>query len=153
MIKQTIEFEDFEGNKVSRDFYFNLNKAEISELQFRKDGTELSEILNSIASENTTVREVLDLFKELIVAGVGRKSEDGIRFIKNDDIRSELVDSNAYSELLFSIIDDPKKATTLIRGMLPRDMAREVDKSVGNVDELSVEELKERLNKLQGEKK
>ena len=38
MLKKTIQFQDFNGNSRTEDFYFNLTQAEVTELELSVDG-------------------------------------------------------------------------------------------------------------------
>ena len=38
MIKKTIEYVDYNGENRKEDFYFNLSKAELMELEMSKNG-------------------------------------------------------------------------------------------------------------------
>ena len=92
------------------------------------------------------------MLKGILRKAVGQKSEDGARFVKNDDIRSELFDTDAYSELLFELLDDANKASEFITGILPRDIRNEYKKTLGgdDLDSLSPEELRARLKAARG---
>lgn len=152
MIIKTVKFEDLNGKEIKRDFAFHLSKAEVAEIKFRKDGSDLNDVLLRIAQEEN-VRDILDMFKEIVVAAVGEKHEDGIRFVKNDRIRGELMESDAYSELLFEMIDDAKFAGDFIQGMLPSNMQKNVKTALGGKDgkDLTKEELIEKLKALESQ--
>ena len=52
MLKKTIKYVDYNGKERNEDFYFNLSKAELTELQLSTEG-DLSEMLkNIIATED-----------------------------------------------------------------------------------------------------
>lgn len=147
MISKTVKYEDFNGNQVEQTYHFHISKAELADLNFQEDGGSLAESLATVAQNETGIREVLDIFKRIVVAAVGRKSEDGSRFSKSDDARSELMDTDAYSELLFEMLDNPDFASRFIQGILPSSVQKEIKKSMGGRDikELSREELLAKL--------
>lgn len=147
MITKTINYVDFEENEVKATFDFHLSKAEIAELNFLEDGRTLDEVLVTMSKDSTNVRTVMNLLKDILRAAVGKKSGDGKRFIKNDEVRSELFDTEAYSELLIEIISDPKAAAEFITGVLPRDLRSEYKKTLGgkNLEDMTAEELRQQL--------
>lgn len=149
MIKQTVTYEDFEGNPVEKDFWFHLSKAEIAELQFSQENDTLSSMLESLGDDNVSAKQALAIFKEIVALAVGRRSDDGERFIKNDDIRNAFMQTDAYSELLFDMLQDPKKAVNFINNLMPKSVRSEIKKSYDGKDlaEMSEEELRQALAK------
>lgn len=126
MLKKTITFPDLDGNDVTEDFYFNLNKAELAELELsHKSG--LADHLRKIVDANDG-GAIMDKFKEIITMSVGRRSEDGRRFIKNEEITNEFLQTNAYSELFIELVTDADAAAAFIRGIVPTDLKEAVDK-------------------------
>lgn len=147
MITKTINYIDFEENEVKATFDFHLSKAEIAELNFLEDGRTLDEVLVTMSKDSTNIRTVMNLLKDILRAAVGKKSDDGKRFVKNDEVRSELFDTDAYSELLIEIMSDPKAAAEFITGVLPRDLRTEYKKTLGgkNLEDMSADELRQQL--------
>lgn len=122
MLKKTITYPDLDGNPVTEDFYFNLSKAEIAEMELsHKDG--LSGYLNTIV-ESQDGSEIIATFKTIIATSVGVRSEDGKRFIKNDEIRDNFLQTNAYSELFMELATNAEAAAEFIRGIVPADLAK-----------------------------
>ena len=127
MIKKTIAYKDYDGNDVEKDFYFNLTKAELIELEVgEKDG--LAETIRDLVDESD-LKQIIDMFKRIILMSVGVKSPDGRRFIKNDEIRADFMDSPAYSELFMELAANPESAGAFVRGLLPTDMQANIDKA------------------------
>ena len=71
MLKKTIKYTDYEGVEREEDFYFNLNKAEVMEMQLSTDGT-LTKFIEKIIAEKR-VPELVKIFKELILKSYGEK--------------------------------------------------------------------------------
>lgn len=147
MITKTINYIDFEENEVKATFDFHLSKAEIAELNFLEDGRTLDEVLVTMSKDSTNIRTVMNLLKDILRAAVGKKSDDGKRFVKNDEVRSELFDTDAYSEFLIEIMSDPKAAAEFITGVLPRDLRTEYKKTLGgkNLEDMTADELRQQL--------
>src|SRR4026207_333618 len=120
VLKKTITYKNLDGDEVTRDFYFNMTKMELAEMEVLKEGG-LREHLERIIKEQDR-RQILMAFKDLIAATVGRRSEDGIRFEKSEKITNEFMQTDAYSELILSFFTDPKAAVPCISGVMPYDL-------------------------------
>lgn len=121
MLKKTITFKDLDDNLVTEDFYFNLSKAEVAEMELSREGG-LSGFLEKIV-EAGNGGEIITTFKSIIRSAVGKRSEDGRRFIKNDEVRDDFFQSDAYSELFMELCTDANAGAAFVRGIVPSDMA------------------------------
>lgn len=135
MYAKKIKFTDFNGNEREQTFYFNLTKAELTEMQLSKEGG-LQEYLQKIIDSQKTT-EIADIFKKLILMSYGEKSDDGMRFIKKDPVRGRLADefeqTDAYSELFMELAQDDKAATEFMNGILPASVQKELsNQQTGN---------------------
>ena len=127
MLKKTITYEDFTGETVSEDFFFHLSKAELIEIEMSYEGG-LSEALKRIIAAEDA-KSIIAEFKNIIMTSYGKKSPDGKRFIKNDQIREEFASSEAYSTLFMELVTDTGAAVNFINGVIPAGMAEEVAKT------------------------
>lgn len=118
MLKKTIKYTDFDGNERNEDFYFNLTKAEVTEMEMSTAGG-LGKLLNKIVNENDTKR-MIESFKDLILRSYGEKSQDGKRFIKNDEIRAAFSQTEAYSELFMELATNSESAEAFVSGIIPQ---------------------------------
>lgn len=145
MLKKTIKFIDYNGEERIEDFYFNLTKAEIIEwISSTEGGYTLDQYLEHIAKKRN-VKEVMESFKDLIWRSYGEKSLDGRRFIKNDEVKLNFFETEAYSILYTELVTDAKKASEFINGIIPQDMATEITKILSeNPDGIS-DEMKDYL--------
>lgn len=127
MLKRTISYEDFDGNKISEDFYFNLTKSEMVEMELEhKDG--LGDTIQRIIAANDT-KALLVEFKKLIVGSYGEKSDDGKRFIKSPDLITAFTHSAAYDALFMELATNDNAAADFIKGIIPRDMLSAAEES------------------------
>ena len=140
MRKETIKYVDYDGVEREEDFYFNLNKAEVMEMQLSSDGT-LAKYIEKIVAENN-VSKIVEVFKDLILRSYGQKSLDGKRFIKNQQLTDEFVQTEAYSELFMKLSTDADAAVAFINGIIPKDLAEQINKA-SNTDLKLVGENKE----------
>lgn len=118
MIKKTITFTDYDGNKHTEDFYFNLNKAEITKLQASVPGG-WSEFLQRTVNK-LDVPVLMKVFDDLIRDSYGVKSDDGRRFIKSKELTDEFMQTEAYSELYSELLTDSEKAAEFFNGIMPK---------------------------------
>lgn len=121
MLKKNIKYVDYDGNDRAEDFYFNLNKAEVIELQLGTVGG-LTKTLEKIVQEKDTSR-IIEYFKTIILKAYGEKSADGRRFIKSQELRDAFEQTKAYSELFMELASDAKMAAEFINGVLPKEAA------------------------------
>lgn len=124
MLKKTITYEDFNGVERKEDFYFNLSKAEIMEMQFGTVGG-LDVMLQKIVDAKD-VKSIMNTFKMLILKAYGVKSDDGRRFIKSEEIAKEFEQTEAYSILYMELASDDNAAAEFVNGIIPKDVVTEV---------------------------
>lgn len=118
MLKKTIEYKDFNDIPRTEDFYFNLTLAEVSELELSTKGGLVESLQALVASEDGGA--IVAKFKEIILMAYGIKSDDGRRFIKNDLLREEFTQTNAYSALFMELATDAEKAAAFMNGIVPQ---------------------------------
>ncbi len=119
MLKKRIKYTDYNGVEREEDFYFNLNKAEVAEMELSIKGGLAALIQQIVDTDNRP--ELIRIFKELILKAYGVKSLDGKRFIKNDEVRDEFVQSEAYSEMFMELATDATAASEFINGIIPQN--------------------------------
>lgn len=122
MLKKTMTYTDYSGNERTEDFYFNLSKAELLEMELSEAGGFEEMIRRIVASQDTA--KITSVFKELILKSVGIKSPDGKRFMKSPEIREEFMQTEAYSDLFVELIGDADKAAAFVNGVVPADLSQ-----------------------------
>lgn len=140
MLKKTITYTDYDGNERKEDFYFNLTKAELLEMELSTPGGMEKMIQNILDAQD--LPELIKMFKKLILLSYGKKSDDGKRFIKSDTLREEFTQTEAYSDLFMELSMDADAATEFINGIIPDslDMEKEMKKyEQNNVIEMNTE--------------
>lgn len=120
MLKKTISYTDYDGNQRTEDFYFNLSKAEITEMELSMEGGMRAYIQRIIAAKSQL--ELVKLFKDVVLKSYGKKSADGRLFLKNDAIRAEFEASPAFSAIYMELMSDAQKAANFINGLMPADL-------------------------------
>ena len=123
MYKKTITYPDYNGEDRTEDFFFNLTKAELAELNLSVDGGYASYIERIVAAKD--IPTLSRIFKELVLMSYGEKSADGKRFIKRHDgqrLADEFVETEAYSELYMELITDEKAAAEFVNSIIPQQL-------------------------------
>lgn len=122
MLKKTITYTDYNGIERTEDFYFNLTKAEINEMNLSTTGG-LEKMIHDITAA-MDIPKIAAIFKDLIVRSYGIKSADGRRFIKSKELSEEFLQTEAYSVLYMEILGDEtgNAANAFISGVLPSDI-------------------------------
>ncbi len=120
MYVKEIEYTDFNGVTRKEKFYFNLTKAEILDMELGKTGGLTEYIQKILAAQDTP--EIMALFKKLLLKSYGVKSDDGRRFIKNDQIREDFEQTQAFSDLYMTLALDDNEAAKFVNAIVPADM-------------------------------
>ena len=120
MLKKTIKYTDYDGNEREEDFYGNLNKAEVTEMELSKQGG-LSEYIKRIVAAQDAP-SLIELFKELICKSYGEKSLDGKRFVKSKELTEGFTQTEAYAELFVELASNAEEATKFVNGIMPKNM-------------------------------
>ena len=126
MYVKRIDYEDYDGNKRTKEAYFNLNKAELLELQMSWDGG-LEKVLKKIVEEKDQKR-MIEMFKMIILKAYGEKSLDGDRFVKTPEITEAFTQTEAYSELFMELATNDQAAADFINGIMPKNLVDEAKK-------------------------
>lgn len=126
MLKKTITYKDFNDEEVSEDFFFHLSKAELVELEMSHQGGLSTWLEKIVAAEDG--KSIIAEFKKIILSSYGKRSDDGKRFIKNQQLRDEFESTEAYSELFIELVTDAEAAAEFVRGVIPQGMAEEAIK-------------------------
>jgi hypothetical protein len=117
MLKKSITYTDYNGTERTENFYFNLSKAEIMEMEMSTAGG-LAERIQRIV-ETQDAPEIIKIFKELILKAYGEKSGDGKRFIKNPELTEAFSQTEAYSNLFMELATDAEAASQFVNGIVP----------------------------------
>lgn len=121
MYKKTITYPNYNGDQITEDFYFNLTRAEIMEMELGTEGG-LENMLTRIVNAQDLV-ELSRYFKKIILMSYGEKSPDGKRFIKERHDGSkpcnDFKQTEAFSMLYMELATDSKAASEFINAIIP----------------------------------
>lgn len=136
MLTKAITYEDYNGNKKTKNFYFNLSKYEIARMQMMENGGIEYKIKKMVESGDS--KEIFSYFEDLVLSCYGEKSADGEEFVKNDVIREKFKSHPAYEVLMLEFINGGEKAMSdFINAVIPHEIAE----SVKNADPESLNKL------------
>ena len=124
MLKKTITYTDYNGTERTEDFYFNLTKAEVMEMEMSTSGG-LAEMIKRIVDAKDGAA-IIKVFKELILKAYGIKSPDGKRFIKSEEISTEFTQTEAFPILFMELATDADAAAKFVNGIIPADMSKQL---------------------------
>lgn len=124
MLKETITYTDYDGVKREEDYYFNLSKVELTEMEMSTEGGLNKKIERITKSQDG--KEIIELFKYIILKSYGVKSDDGKRFIKSQELTDAFSQTEAYVELFMKLATDADAAGRFIAGIIPADLAEQV---------------------------
>lgn len=134
MFKLPITFIDFDGKEKTKDFYFNLTKGEIAEINFAIPGG-LDGFMEKLKDE-PEVSDIIEVFKMIITKSYGKRTADN-SFIKSKKISEEFSATDAYSELFLKFIDNEDDfVNKFLEGAItaPAGAIREIIQNSKNVE-------------------
>ena len=118
MIKKTITYTDYNGEERTEEYLFNMNYAEIVEMNLTTDGG-IQQLLEKIIAEKDQ-KELIKIFKTIILKSYGVKSADGKHFRKSPEISKDFESTEAYSVLFMELATNSEAAAEFIRGAFPQ---------------------------------
>ena len=116
MRKETITYTDYNNVTRTEDFFFNLNEAELTALQYGVDGG-MKEMLERIVKSNDN-KQIMACFHDLIAKSYGEKSPDGRRFVKSKELSEAFMQTEAYNELMLRFMTDANYSAGFINDVL-----------------------------------
>lgn len=119
MLKKTVTYIDFDGNERTEDFFFNFTEQEITQMELSTEGG-LSALIARITAAKSQ-KELIELFKKLVLAAYGVKSPDGRKFIKSDAIREDFESTQAFSDIYMELVTDADKASDFFKAVVPKE--------------------------------
>lgn len=132
MLKKTITYKDYNDEERTEDFYFNLSKAEVTEMELSTEGGLGAKIERITKAKD--VPAIIAFFKELILKAYGQKSPDGKRFIKSQALSEEFSQTEAYSNLFMELATNAEQASAFVNGIIPTEAKPVTNASLEVVD-------------------
>lgn len=129
MYKKTISYIDYDGNERKEDCYFHLNQSEVIKWLTTSGDYTLDKVLIRLSKERNG-KKIMEIFEDLIRRSYGRKSLDGRKFEKSEEIWQDFYQTEAYSNLFTELVTDAKKAANFVNNVIPKDLADSIAKIV-----------------------
>lgn len=127
MLKKLITYTDYDGKERKENFYFNLSKAELMDMELGTIGG-MKQLIDLIIDKQD-IPKIVEAFKTIILKAYGEKSPDGRRFIKSKELSEAFAQTEAYSELYMSLITDAEAAAAFINGIMPQDLVKAMEEN------------------------
>lgn len=129
MLKKTITYTDYNGVQHTEDYYFNLTKAELADMQMSEREGFDQKLKNIIEAKDN--KSIYETFKYFIHKSYGEKSIDGKRFMKTDPVTGAplyiaFMETEAYSELVFELIQSDETMAAFINGIMPKEISEQI---------------------------
>lgn len=122
MLKKTVKYVDYNGVERTEDFYFNLSKAEVAEMEMSVEGG-FSVMLQELVNSKDNVR-IVQIFKDMVLKAYGEKSPDGRRFVKSKEISEAFAQTEAYSEIFMELALNEEAAAAFVNGIMPANLGK-----------------------------
>lgn len=130
MLKKTITYTNFLDEEVTSDFYFNISKAELVDIQIGTAGS-FSERLKTLINEKD-MRKLLDVLKTFVKDSYGVRTPDGRGFIKSEEAWNNFQGSGAYDVLFLEFFSDTNNATDFVNGIMPQGLVEKAAEAQTN---------------------
>lgn len=117
MLKKTMTYVDYNGVERTEDFYFNISKAEVMEMETSAAGGFVAMVERAVAAQDTP--ELVKIFKDMILKAYGEKSPDGKHFFKSEELRTKFSQTEAYSQLFIELATNSDAASKFVNGIVP----------------------------------
>jgi hypothetical protein len=124
MLKREIKYVDWDGVPQVEVAYFHLAKSELVEMA--ADSEEGLDVIIRKMVASADNKQIVALLKRVIRLAYGRRSDDGKRFTKTDDIQDEFMQSQAYDALFMDLITNEQTIADFLLGILPTDLGAQV---------------------------
>lgn len=126
MLTKAITYTNYNGEKRTKNFYFNLTATELAKMEIvEKAG--LEETIKQMINEDDRAK-ILQLFDAIVLGSVGEKSADGETFIKNDKIREDFKNHPAYDVLFMELLNSDAMADFIAK-IIPQNISEEMKKN------------------------
>ena len=123
MYTRTFHCVGFDGKPYDVTYDFHLSRADLWKINMEGYWGLEALIQNLIDSHNGV--EIMNLLDKIIMTAVGKESMDHRRFMRDEDIKKEFRESEAYSQLFEELCTNADKAAEFVTGCLPASVREE----------------------------
>lgn len=141
MIKKTIEYTNFLGEKKSKTLHFHLSVSDLTKKEIREDGGYFARIQR--ISDGAKGAEIMATFEEFITDSYGVLEDDGETFDKSEEISKKFLKTAAYDALFTLLVTSSDEASAFVNGIMPPELVaaaqKEADEQGKTIAELARE--------------
>lgn len=141
MLERSFTYEGFDGKTYTDTWGFYLSKADLIEINYGS-WVGIDVLLKQLVA-NKNGKEIVNIVREMVLKAVGKPSEDGRRFIRNQETRDEFYQTEAYSQLMSELLTEPQKVLDFLVAVMPKDMGEALRDSLNEVAQKEAAEKKE----------
>ena len=134
MLTKAITYVDYNGNKKTKNFYFNLTRTELAKMELTNKAGMLETIKQMVNEDDR--EKIINLFETIVLGAYGEKSADGEEFLKSPEIVAKFTAHPAYDVLFMELISSDKSMSDFINAVVPADIAesaKDNKKSINDV--------------------
>lgn len=128
MLERTFTYEGFDGKMHTDKWNFYLSKADL--LEINVESFVGLDVLLKRLFDSQNGREIMSIIREIVLRSVGKPSADGRRFIRTPELRDEFYQTEAYTQLMLEMFEDPNKVNEFLISVVPSDMAEKIRASM-----------------------
>lgn len=122
MLKKTVTYEDYNGNTVSEDLFFNINPVEMARMNDMYPGGAIAYFENIQSSQDAI--KMMEVISDIVLYAYGVKSEDGKRFIKNEQIKKDFEHSEAFIAVILDLLTSETAGVEFMTAILPKKLVK-----------------------------
>ena len=142
MLKKPITYTDYNGKVITENFHFNLSTAELIKLEMST--MTLSEDMASTTGglqehiqaviDSRSGKRIVEMFDMFVDASFGVRSEDGRKFVKNDEVLQDFKATPAYDVVFMELVTDADAGARFINGIMPAEALAEAARAKASQD-------------------
>lgn len=141
MIKKIANYEDFEGNQITDELWFNLTQTELISMSMDmpediSDSIGNGENVDQAAASAKIIEKlgnkgVFEFIKDLLIKSYGIRTPDGKGFKKNAEITENFACSLAFDAIFMELISDDQAAANFVNGVIPTSVMNKMAERMG----------------------
>lgn len=122
MVKKTITYENFNGEKKKKDLWFHISKTEMIRM-IANGEIDPDEMKKAAAEEDPN--KLFTLIEIVVQRSYGEKSADGEMFIKDEETLKRFLYSPVYDAFMTHMLK-AENSVDFVRGIFPEDVVNAI---------------------------
>lgn len=122
MLKKTYTYKDYNDVERTESFYFHFTEAEILDMEMSAEGGFAERVQRIIDAKDQAA--LMKLIKKFVIDAYGIKSDDGRRFIKNEEVKTAFLECPAFSDIFMDMVTNDELAAEFVNGVIPDTMKK-----------------------------